>query len=307
MEPEEGEDGNEQDRHDDIGPVQNRVVGFVVVIGMGEEEDEVLIDALVALAARLDEPLLGDGGFGIVGGKLLVGRVAVRATGHIGGVAEAFHLSVVAFFVGFHGEGEDVVSFHHGFIGVAGETGLGMEFLGRDGYLRMDIVHVKFPNVVEPVAVRAGRRIEVPFHDPFAMDAHQEVFSFLFMAAATHGDDLLFVFLVGFQLVDVGVAVDTSHVVVAVDRHIVGLELVPVAILAFDLSHGDLTFRMGLQVVDVPVAARAGILTMDGSGKCLLVYLIVTLEALVYGIAFGTRFLSNDLFFRFEGPAWSCK
>ena len=195
-------------------------------------------------------------------GEDSMGGVAVGAAGHLFGEAEAVVLAVVALHVAFHRDRGDVVPLHHLLVAVALHADLGVEFAVLVG-LRV----AEFLDVVQVMAVVAGRRILVAGGNPLAVD-RLAVDRLLVVALDALGDhDALVLFPVGVG-VDVGVAVGAGHIVLGMDAGIVLGCLLLVAALALHLFDLDLALHVLGEVGNLDVAAGAGILAVHRGGKC---------------------------------------
>ena len=98
---------------------------------MGKPQDEIGVGVGVTFSAGLYQSIFRDERFGIIRRQDAVKTVAVSATCNQCGVAQMLNLSVVTFIIGLSGDGEDLVPFHHLFVGMTLLTDFGMELLPK--------------------------------------------------------------------------------------------------------------------------------------------------------------------------------
>jgi len=155
---------------------------------------------------------------------------------------------------------------------------------------------MKFPDVMQTVAISAGGRVHIASHNSLAVDAFKIILSLLLMTAAAHGHAFLLAFLIRFEFMNIGVTVGASDLIIEMNRGVVAFEFPDMTNTAINFAHGDIAIRVGFQVVNIPVTACAGILAMNGSGKSCFINLVMTFKALVHGITFRAGFFANTFF-----------
>jgi len=136
MNPEDSEDGNQEARHQDKGPVEHWLSLWIGMGSMGEELNEVGIGARMAFSTGLNETRVRNKGFRIIPWQDAVETVAVCTTRYQFRIAQMLHLSVVTFVVGLGGDQEDLVSVHHFGVGMALLTNLDLKLLPKFHDLR---------------------------------------------------------------------------------------------------------------------------------------------------------------------------
>jgi len=119
MSPPEGENGEKEGGHEDEGVIEKGIVLLVVMIGMGIPLGEVDVSLGMAFPAGLNKTTLGNGRTRIISLQDAVISVAIGAPCDEGGVAQIFHLTVIALLIGLVGDEHHLISPHHVLIGMA--------------------------------------------------------------------------------------------------------------------------------------------------------------------------------------------
>jgi hypothetical protein len=168
---------------------------------------------------------------------------------------------VITVFIGSHRNGENTVAPHHFFVAVAFHAYQGMKSFVSRGVGRPG------PDLVESVAVAAGRGVLIAGHDRSAVDGLQILGAFLGMTLPAFLRDFPFVVFPVVHGVDVGVAVGTGYVAMHMNACIMFGSDRFVASGTLNLADDRLTLFMSGNIDQFHVAACAGIPAVNGCAE----------------------------------------
>ena len=193
-------------------------------------------------------------------------------------IPQIFYLAMIALLIRLVCNEHDLISSHHFFIGMAFLADLRME--GAAEFNSLGLFPREDGDLMKSMTIRAVRRVPVPGKNRLSVDAFRIPIVLVAHGALLDHSDL--VSTPGGELMDVRMAVRTPHIV---DKMGTGVMFGPCDLVApvagdpFGLDSPSLC-RMFFDIGDIPVAAIAGIGSMDRLGESGYIDIFMTFQAL---------------------------
>jgi hypothetical protein len=261
MKPEDPKDPDKKSGHENEGPIEYRVAFRVIMSGMGHPQSKIGIGPLMTFSTGFEQPFLRDKGFRILRRKNTVKTVAIGTPCHKARVSQFFNLSMVTLVIGLGRNQKDLVSFHHLLIGMTFLANLGMELLAKCNHFA--VIPLQERNLMETMAITAGRRIRISVEGGFAVDALR--ITIVGMAGRTRLNHAHLIPFPGRQFVNLFVTIFALNIINEMGAGIMLCRLFLMATMAGDRLAMDLCpflVDMLFHIDDVPVTTVTGVCSM---------------------------------------------